>query len=421
VRVGILTTGYFPEKLGIGRLTDELSLSLAERGHDVHVATAMPHYPTFEIAPEYRGRFTTTESRGPNLTVHRSYVYVRRRPNFLAKVAFYASFTLSSLVNILRMPLPDAVLVFSPPPTLCFSAMALRLRGRVPIVLDLQDLVPDAAVTLGLTKNPIQIALLKLIEKLAYAISSHIIVVAPSFISNLVAKGVAADCMTLIPNWVNTDLIRPVSRRQESRIQLGITETEFLVTYAGNMGMSQGLEIVLDAAAMMTDHDDVVFLMVGSGTTSDTLRARADDLHLSNVRFLQPQPDYAELQAAADVSLVTQRANILEVNFPSKIAAIMSSGRPMVAALNSGSDAYRIVAEAGCAIFVEPGNPDQLSDAIRKLRSSPQLCAQLGEQGRDYAVRHFSMRSAVDAYERCLEAVTTRRSGARHDGRTGSN
>jgi colanic acid biosynthesis glycosyl transferase WcaI len=212
--------------------------------------------------------------------------------------------------------------------------------------------------------------------------------------------------MTLIPNWVDTETIRPLPRRKDFRLQLGIGDDAFLVTYAGNMGVSQGLEIVLDAAAIMNEDDHIQVLMVGSGTTRDSLEARAHDLHLANLRFLAPQPDYAVLQAATDVSLVTQRANILDVNLPSKIAAIMASGRPMLAVLNPANDAYRIVAEAGCAILIEPSRPDQLADAIRRLRSNPQLCRQLGRNGRHYALRHFSKRSAVEAYERLLETVT---------------
>jgi colanic acid biosynthesis glycosyl transferase WcaI len=257
--------------------------------------------------------------------------------------------------------------------------------------------------------NPLQIRLFRWLERFAYRSSDRIVVVAESFVGNLRAKGVPPEKLTVIHNWIDTDEVQPLDRMNSFRREYGLEEDTFVVMYAGNIGLSQGLEIVLDAAERLQSETRIAFVLVGGGASVDELTQKAKATALKNVRFLPIQPEMKWVQAAADVSLVMQRSNVLDVNLPSKIPAIMASGRPMIAGLNPLSDAAAIVHDANCGILIEPGNGAQLAEAVCRLRDSATLRDRYAANGRRYAIAHFSRASALEAYEAVLsEAVALR-------------
>ena len=402
MRIKIVTISYYPDLIGIAPLADDLSRGLLERGHQVSVIAGLPHYPGWEVPAEYRRHPFRREVRHGGVTVWRSYLHASKRATVVARSLFYGSFTASSSFNLMRSGPADVVLVISPPPTLNLAASLFRRIGGAAVVLNVQDIVPDAAIALGMMKNPLQIRLFRWLEHYAYASSDHVVVVADSFATNLRAKGVPRDKLTVIHNWVDTDEIRPLSRMNSFRVDNGIAEETFVVMYAGNMGQSQGLESVLDAAGRLRSEAGITFAMVGGGPSLIELKSRALAMGLPNVRFFPTQPEMKWVQAAADVSLVMQRRNVLDINLPSKIPVILASGRPIIAGLNPASDAARIVRDANCGILIEPGDIAQLCDAVHRLQESSELRRQYAESGRRYAVNLFSRDSALDAYENVL-------------------
>ena len=366
------------------------------------MVAGLPHYPSWEVPPEYKWHPFRREIRHGGVEIWRSYLYASKRATVLARSAFYGSFTASAALNLLRSGPADVLLVISPPPTLNFAAAAFRRLRGAPVVLNVQDIVPDAPIAFGMMTNPLQIRLSRWLERYAYTSSDQIVVVADNFVTNLRAKGVPAEKLSVIHNWIDTDEVRPLERLNPFRTENGIAEASFLVMYAGNIGLSQGLEIVLKAANRLRSDPHVAFVLVGGGASLPDLKAKAHAMHLPNVRFLPTQREMKWVQAAADVSLVMQRSNVLDVNLPSKIPAIMASGRPMVAGVNLAGDAAGIVRAADCGIMIEPGNDGQLADAICGLRDSVELRQRLAENGRRYALTHFSRGPAIDAYERVL-------------------
>jgi colanic acid biosynthesis glycosyl transferase WcaI len=402
LRVGILTINYFPERLGIGRVADELSTGLAQLGHSVVVVTSFPHYPEFEVHRDYRWAILGRERRSDRVEVFRSFVHASPRATFGAKALWYGSFTASSVLNFLRMGRLDVLLVVSPPPTLCLPAAAWQAFTRTPIILNVQDIVPDAAITYGMMTNKVVIAVFKALERFAYRVSDEIAVVAPGFRTNLIRKGVDEDKITVIPNWVDTDTILPQDRVNGFRDTHRLGADAFVVLYAGNIGMSQGLEVVLEAADRLRSHSDIRFLIVGAGTMRRELVERAHAIGLPNVTFLPPDQDAASMYAAADLALVLQRPNVLDVNFPSKIAVIMASGRPILAGLNAAGDAAHVVVEANAGALIEPGNAEELAAAVLRLRADPVSRQRYGDSGRRFALANFSRQSAIAAYERLI-------------------
>jgi colanic acid biosynthesis glycosyl transferase WcaI len=409
VRIKIVTISYYPDRIGIAPLADDLSHGLLERGHQVSVIAGLPHYPSWEVPKEYKRHPFRREVRHGGVTVWRSYLHASKRATVLARSVFYGSFTASAAFNLMRSGPADVVLVVSPPPTLNFAASLFRqLRGAA-VVLNVQDIVPDAPIAFGMMTNPLQIRLFRWLERYAYSSSDRIIVVAESFVANLRAKGVPPAKVSVIHNWIDTDEVRPLDRMNSFRTDNGIDEETFVVMYAGNIGLSQGLEIVLDAADRLRSENDFAFVLVGGGASLDALRTKAKAMGLLNVRFVPTQPEMKWVQAAADVSLVMQRSNVLDVNLPSKIPAIMASGRPMIAGLNPAGDAAAIVRDADCGILIEPGDGAQLAEAVCRLRGSSELRRRFAENGRRYAVAHFSRRPAIGLYEAVLAQAAAAR------------
>jgi putative colanic acid biosynthesis glycosyltransferase WcaI len=409
VQIKIVTISYYPDLIGIAPLADDLSRGLMERGHQVSVIAGLPHYPNWEVPKEYKRHPFRREVRHSGVMVWRSYLHASKRATVLARSVFYGSFTASAAFNLLRSGPADVVLVISPPPTLNFAAALFRRLHGAAVVLNVQDIVPDAPIAFGMMTNPLQIRLFRWLERYAYSSSDRIIVVADSFVTNLRAKGVPGEKLSVIHNWVDTDEVRPLERMNSFRSDNGIGEEKFVVMYAGNIGLSQGLEIVLDAADRLRSEYDLAFVLVGGGASFDALKTRARAMGLPNVRFLPTQPEMILVQSAADVSLVMQKRNVLDVNLPSKIPAIMASGRPMIAGLNPAGDAAAVVREADCGILIEPGDGAQLADAICRLRDSRDLRQRLADNGRRYAIGRFSRRAAIGSYESVLAQAASAR------------
>jgi glycosyltransferase involved in cell wall biosynthesis len=210
----------------------------------------------------------------------------------------------------------------------------------------------------------------------------------------------------VIPNWIDTEAIRPGERHNALRASVGLTD-EFLVSFAGIMGYSQDLETVLHCAAGLQEHRDIAFLLVGDGVEKPKLLAQAREKALKNVHFLpmQPKDKYPEVLAASDLCLATLRPEVKTPVVPSKILSIMAAGRPVLAALPLEGDAPRLLQGAQCGLCVPPGNPEALARAILTLYRDPPLRARLAAQGRDYAVRHLSLAAAVARLEKYCEAL----------------
>ena len=408
MRIKLVTISYHPDLIGIAPLADDLSRGLLERGHEVTVIAGLPHYPSREIPEEYRRHPFRREVRHGGVMVWRSHIHISKRATVLARSMLYGSFTASASFNLMRSGPADVVLVISPPPTLNVAASIFRRLHGAALVLNVQDIVPDAPIAFGMMTNPLQIRLFRWLERYAYSSSDRIVVVADNFLANLRAKGVPAEKLRVIHNWIDTDEVRPLDRMNSFRVRNGIDDKAFVVMYAGNMGLSQGLEIILDAAERLRSDDGIAFVMVGGGASLAALQARARTMRLRNVQFVPTQPEMKWVQAAADVSLVMQRGNVLDVNLPSKIPAIMASGRPMIAGLNPAGDAAAIVRQADCGILIEPGDGGHLAEAICSLRDSPYLRQRFAENGRRYALARFSRDPAIDAYETVLREACTR-------------
>jgi colanic acid biosynthesis glycosyl transferase WcaI len=294
--------------------------------------------------------------------------------------------------------------VVSPPLGLAVTAVLLNRLWRIPYVFDVEDLQPDAAADLGMLPAW-TVKMLYTVEKAAYRNARLVTTLTSTMRKRIVDKGVAEEKVELLEPRMDDSLIDLLPEEASAfRQRYGLSE-KFLVTHSGNMGVKQGLDVVLDAAVLNLRDESTLFLFVGNGADCQRIQRRAADLNLHNVRFLPllAQADFRGLLAASGVCLVTQQQSVSEVAFPSKIVTYLAAGRPVVASVNPDSEVARITRESGAGTVVNAEDPDALLAAIRELRSSD--LSKLGENARVYASRRWSAVRVMGHLERSLAAV----------------
>ncbi|WGV26185.1 glycosyltransferase family 4 protein [Halotia branconii] len=407
MRILIYSYNYYPEPIGIAPLMTELAEGLAKRGHEVRVVTAMPNYPERQIYEGYRGKLYLNEYKN-GVQIQRSYVWIRPQPNLLDRILLDASFVVTSFIPAIMGWRPDVILSTSPSLPVCVPAALLGWLRACPVVLNLQDILPEAAVHVGLLKNKLLIKLFARLEKFAYRSASKISVIADGFVENLLSKGVASDKIEQIPNWVDVNFIRPLPKENNPFRTAHNLNGKFIVQYSGNIALTQGLETVVQAAALLRHIPEIAFVIVGEAKGLQRLQQYCLDCGADNVLLLpfQPREHLPQMLAAADVGLVVQKKNVISFNMPSKIQVLLASGRALVASVPDNGTAARAVRQSGGGVIVPPEDDQALATAILELYKHPEKVKTLSYNSRQYAVEQYAFDHALNHYENLFYSVT---------------
>ena len=406
MRIVLYSYNYHPEPIGIAPLMTELAEGLVKRGHEVRVITAMPWYPASQIAPEYKGKLYWTEERH-GVKIQRCFVWVNQKRGLSNRVLFELSFILLSLVQAFNGWRPDLIFLTVPGLPVCLPAAFLGLVYRAPLVLNLQDILPDAAVHVGLLTNQKMIKVFQWLEKFAYGNANKISVIADGFTKNLLEKDVNGNKITEISNWVDVNFIHPLPKENNYfRIANNLVE-KFVVLYSGNIALTQPLETLIDAAALLQHISEIQIVIVGKEEALTRLDKYRETQGIHNVllRPFEPREKLPEMLAAADISMVMQKSNVISFNMPSKIQVLLASGRPIIASVPLTGTAARAIERSGGGIVVPPEDPQLIADAILELYGDRERLELLGKQGRRYAQDNYSFEIALDRYEKLFEEV----------------
>ncbi len=331
----------------------------------------------------------------------------RKGRSVLARLLAWGGFhAISSLAGLTTIRRPDVILAVSPPLTIGLGAWLLAAYRRVPFVYNAQELYPDLAVTLGLIRNRGLIAALLRLERFVYRRASIVTVIGTGMAARLLEKGVPEEKIRVIPNFVDVESTRPGERKNAFSREFGLDD-RLVVSYAGNLGLAQGLEVAIAAARRLREQPRVCFLIVGDGVLKDSLMERAREWGSRNCLFLpyQPHSRMHELYAASDVCLVPQAAATGSQAVPSKAYQIMAAGRPILALTEPNSDLATLVSAAACGRVVRPDDPDALADAVLDAFENPAEWRQMGSAGRQHAEARYSRCSVSRAYHELLRCV----------------
>jgi colanic acid biosynthesis glycosyl transferase WcaI len=370
MRFGMISQVYDPE-CGSPAVAGAISRALAALGHDIHVLTGFPNYPTGRLYPGYRIRPYQYERRS-GVHVHRVPLLPSHDRSTLRRASTYLSFAACAAAKQRILRQVDAWLVYSSAVTVALPALVARsLYGR-PYVLLVQDLWPDAVVNSGLVRpGRLLTTAVRGIHALcdaSYRRASAVVVTSPGTAELLARRGVPSAKLSVVPNWVDESVFRPVPRDESLAERLGLAGG-FVVMYAGSLGELQGLETAIEAVRLLPDLPELRLVFVGSGVAEPRLRAAAAD-EPGRVRFLGPQPPgrMAALMALSDAQLVSLRdLPLFHVTLPSKVQAVLACGRPLIAVARG--DAARLAEHSGAGLAVPPGNPAALAEAIRRMHA----------------------------------------------------
>lgn len=407
MRILIYSYNYHPEPIGIAPLMTELAEGLVQQGHEVRVVTAMPNYPQRRIYDEYKGKLYMTEKK-KGVAVQRNYVWIRPNPGLLDRIMLDASFVLISLVHALKGLRPDVILLTVPPLPVAVPAAMLGWLHRCPVILNLQDILPEAAVHTGLLTNKRMIRIFEGLEKFAYRSATKISVISDGFVDNLVGKGVQENKIVLIPNWVDINFIQPLPKEESPFRKAHQLNGKFVVLYSGNIGRTQPLTALIDAAARLKHIPEIVIVIVGEEKALQDLELYRQKIDATNVLLLpfQPRKELPQMLAAADIGMVMQKENVISFNMPSKIQLLLASGRPIIASVPSTGTAAKAVQQSKGGIVVPPEDSEALAAAILDLYKNPDKAEALGKQGREYAIENYAFNTALDRYEKLFGEVS---------------
>lgn len=376
----------------------------ARLGHEVTVVTGFPNHPTGIIRPEYRGRRVERE-RVDGVDVLRTWVYCAPNKGFFRRVLNFLSFFCSSFVlGALLTRRPDVVVGTSPQFFCAVSAYLLSCLKRAPFVFEVRDIWPQSAVELGALRNPLIIRALEAIELFLYRRAALIVPVAESTLPYLLAKGVPAGKIKIIPNGIDAAYLAAAEAASPDSVREGLGLREkFVVSYIGTHGMSHALDTVLQAAEAMRDDANVHFLFVGEGAEKEKLKRIASDSQLMNVTFLgeQPRERLSSFYRASDASLVPlRRLPIFKKVLPSKMFELMGIGSPIICSVEG--EAAALVRRAESGLCIEPESVSALVAAIRQLRDDAALRGRLIENGRRFVRVHYLRSALAETYVEAL-------------------
>jgi colanic acid biosynthesis glycosyl transferase WcaI len=410
VNVLVLCPHFRPDVAPTGEVMSAIADGLVADGHRLHVVTALPWYRRHALEPGWGGRLVRQEEV-PWGRVTRVHPFPTDKRNIPARALAFGGFTLlAGLEAMIGRSRPDVVLAMSPPLTLGAAGWAVARARRVPFVFNIQDVFPDVAIELGHLTGRRAIAAARVLERWTYERADAVTVLSDDLAANVAAKlrdPRGADRIRVIPNFVDTEHIVPAPTETAYRREHDLGGKR-VVMYAGNVGLSQSLDLVLDAATATTD-DDVVFVINGAGVALEDLRRRARTL--PNVRFvdLQPRERLAEVLASADLHVVPLRKGLARSSVPSKTYSILAAGRPLVAAVDPGTEVARTVERAGAGIAVPPDDPEAFTKAVRRLLDAPAEARAMGESGRRFVERWASPEAVARQYASLFDELRAAR------------
>ena len=406
-RVVVLCPHFAPDTAPTGDVMTRIVQEMTGLGVEVHVVTSLPWYRHHAVEEGWAGRLVRREQT-PWGSITRVHPFPsKNKRNLVARAAAFIGFSVVAGVCALFVGgwrrRVTAIIAMSPPLTLGLTGWLAGVVRRAPLVFNIQDVFPDAAVQTGAITNRGIISLASWLERVSYRRSRAVVVLSEDLRRNVAAKlpSSLASRVHVIPNFVDSEAITPADRMTDYRTELSIGD-EIVVMYSGNVGFSQSLDLIIDAARHFPE---VTFLVNGEGSARDSLRDAAKGV--PNVRFgdYQPKERLTEVLATGDIHVVPLRRGLGSVSVPSKTYSILAAGRPVLAAIDADTEVTRILAASGSGISVAPDDSEQFRHGLRALLDDPPGRGAMGVAGRKWVETHVSPHAVGRSYVELISSV----------------
>ena len=403
-RILILSLIFRPDNVSTAQIMGDLALDLKGYGHDVFVISTVPHFNEDAVAlaaqplsANWGNLLQRSNYRG--IEVLHAWMPRKGRSILLRIIGWLGFHATSTMAGFFTKFKPDIIIVPSPPLTIGVSAWLLGLWHKCPFIYNVQEIYPDVAVNLGVLRNKFAIKCFKRLESFVYDKAKALTMISDGMANNVRCKGVTDKKIFIIPNFVDKDDFHPLSKVNEFSIRYKLHD-KFVVSYAGNMGAPQGLEILIEASHLLRHEGGIHFLIMGDGSERASLIEMAQKLKLTNITFLSYQPYslMAEAYAAVDASFVSQAPGTSNDGIPSKVYRIMACARPVIACTDEDSDLASLIIKADGGTVVKSGDSMALSKAIKQAFLQQDNWLQKGHNARQFMLQNYSRNTISKKY-----------------------
>lgn len=414
MKILFLPAYHYPEITAGSYLSDNLYEALIGAGHEIEIYTPCP---TRGISQDERRRYRNIRTErlyDGKMIVHRFPMY-REGKNPVSRALRYLLCTAIQCWYGVRSRQADMLFVASTPPIQgAMGGIVSRLR-RLPLVYNLQDIFPDSLVGTGLAaKNSVWWKIGRVIENFTYRHADRIIVISEDFKRNIRDKGVPEEKIHVVYNWVDETAVVPVERAANSLFDLyGLDRNAFYVTYCGNIGLTQNMDMLLETAKELETIEQLRFVLIGEGAYKDAVERKIREDGLKHVTLLpfQPYEKISEVFSLGNVGLVISKPGVGENSVPSKTWSILSAARPVIASFDE-NELKQIVEQYNTGIFTQAGDRKQFTEAILTLYRDRERCLRCGENGRQFILQNLTKQAGTAAYLEVIRRCAEKRAGS---------
>ena len=410
MKIIVFNAYYEPEMIASRYLTTNLYEAMANHGW--HVDLYVP-YPTRGINEDLKRRFNKKKLEykcGGNLAIHRLWL-PNETKNIWQRTLRYLMMNCAFIAKALFLQ-ADLIFVQSTPPTLGATAAIIKKIKGIPFVYALHDVFPDSLVSAGLTvRNSLIWKMGRLVENFTYKNANKVIAISHDIECNILKKGVSSDKVVVIPNWVESDKVIPVERKDNILFeQLKLDSNAFYVVYAGNLGHAQNIEVILKVASLLNDNTAIQFLIFGSGNQEKEYKDEAERLELKNLRFypIQPYEMVKYVYSTGNVGIVTCKKGIGCGALPSKTWSIMSCGRPVLANFDENTELEHLIKTENIGKFTSVDDCEAMKMAIIEYWLDENSCKTAGENARRYIEKNLTREVCVKRYIDSIARISER-------------
>ncbi len=390
MKIQVLSLSFYPDHSGISNYSSDFAFYASQQGHSVEVITGYPFYPQWKKRKEDRRKIFSTEYK-ENVKILRGYIYVPQKPTLMKRLLQEFSLLLSASLNFFRAKRPDVIVAFITPISLSFLAVIFKKLYGCKLVTNVQDFQLEAASSLGMANENFAYNMLSKVEKFSFKNSDLVTSISPSMCDILLKrKQLPNNKVYLWPNWFESKPPANAVSKNKFREQYNIGADKFLIAYAGNVGIKQGLELLVDLAKLFSANEKLYFFIIGEGATIIDLKKYAQSVNVtSNLKFINllNKEQYMEFLEDLDIFFLPQKKTQFDVYFPSKLLSLLDVKKLVLLSADKDSELYKTFVNENLGLVSQYGDIDHIYELVNKVLSDQNIIKNFHLNAEDYASR----------------------------------
>ena len=415
MKILFLTAYFHPEQAASPYLGENRNQAFADAGYDMVVYTPTPTRGISEnVRQEYKKK-KLESLYDSKMIVHRFNLIGEKKNPILRAWRYTMSCIKQFCKGIFSKDARSCNLMFissTPPIQGAMAALVKKFRrDHIPFIYNLQDIFPDSLVGTGLAKKDgLLWKIGRMIENFTYRNADKIIVISQDFKRNIMAKGVPEEKIEVIYNWVDEQAVVNIPRNENKLFEkYNLNPNKFYITYCGNIGLTQNMDLLLDVAKELSTEENIHFVLVGEGADKARVKSRVENENINNISFLpfQPYEDISHVFSLGDAGLIISKPGVGENSVPSKTWSIMSAECPVVANFDE-NEIKTILSENNCGIFTKAGDKEAFKNAILELYNNKDKAVQLGKNGRQFIMENLTREIGTSKYVKVVKEVANK-------------